>query len=518
VDIAIVALDEYMKAFTGNKDAYGVHVPAKAADEKGKKSGESFTKKENVREEHYLSHLKGENSLGIVPINADNKVTFSVLDVDVYKTNHTHIIKAIYDNAFPILPFRSKSGGLHLYIFYRTPVSAKDSVAVLHNFRSALGLPKNTETFPKQTILKPDQIGNWINLPYFNCYETERYLYDENGEPVPFEMALLKIKDSKTTIEECTDFMDTLPLYDAPPCLQALYITGCTNSRNMYLFSLAKYYKTKHGDDFEMAVLEANARLDKPLDVEEVVKTVISAHKKKEYGYKCKEEPICSICEKAKCKKREYGVGSGAVSDLSYEELRQYDTDPPYYEWIVNGKSLKFYTEMDIINQATFRSLSFRILHVLPNRLKDETWTRIVNQALTNVVIKSVDAGDDISPGAQLREYIVEYLTRRAPAINPSMILMDHVFKDDELKAYVFKGKNLVNFLVQQKRFYAFGQTEIQARIALMGAHPVRYYIDKKNSNVRVWTMPYDAIHNFIETPSDDITLSFMEEFKDERY
>ena len=45
-----------------------------------------------------------------------------------------------------------------------------------------------------------------------------------------------------------------------------------------------------------------------PLD-DASVERIKLQHEKKEWGYKCKDEPMCSYCDKFLCKTRPFGIG-----------------------------------------------------------------------------------------------------------------------------------------------------------------------------------------------------------------
>lgn len=280
---------------------------------------------------------------------------------------------------------------------------------------------------------------------------------------------------------------------------------------------MARYYKAKFGDAFDSYTMEANLLLSHPLTAQEVAAAVTS-NKKKEYSYKCGDEPLKALCCKRECSARKYGVGGDSVSELVFEELCQYTATPPYYEWTVNGKSLRFLDEDEIIYQNAFRKLCMRRLHILPRRLKEDAWGRIVNNALKNVVIKRIDDEDDVSPGAMFREHLVEFLTRRAMAATKEQILFDKVFYDDALQSYIFKPRNFLSFLIGQKQFRFFGQTEVQATLRDMGGGPLRYYINEKNTATRVWSLPKKSIYTFIDVVQDEAPMEFKEEYKDEAF
>jgi hypothetical protein len=516
VALSLMEIQLFQRLFSGSQEAYGIHSSSsKNAD--GKVEGSNFTKVAKPTESVYVDHLTGKQGIGIIPICTDNMCFFAVIDVDNYSSNAALMARA-QKYGFPIIPFRSKSGGLHLYFFFSSPEKAAIIVSALKRIVRALGLPKQTEIFPKQTKLSGASKGNWINLPYFNAEKTERYMLRKDGSAAPLEEALVLCEASKLTVEKLNSFIDSLPLSDAPPCLQNIYLMGSTSHRNAYLFSIARYYKAKIGDAFEYSVVEANAELEDPISLKELSDTIIQSHKKKDYSYKCKDEPLCSLCDKDECKKRAYGIGAENVSELSFEELTQFKAEPPHYTWKVNSVELKFYSESEIIYQMKFRELAFRELHLLPFKIKDETWTKIVNNALANLQIVTPEEGEEISPGALFIDYIVEFLTKRAMAANKEQILVDRVYIDQERKVYVFKSKNLINFLFFQKQFRYYGPAEIQDKLKKMGGGPLRYYVNAENKTVRIWVLPIDALKNFIDAPMDHVDIQFLEEFANEAY
>ena len=72
---AITSRIEYFKnIFNGLERAHGVTFVDKKGVDGEKIKGKSFVKREPVTEDMWLKHLQGtEPSLGIIPINDDNK-------------------------------------------------------------------------------------------------------------------------------------------------------------------------------------------------------------------------------------------------------------------------------------------------------------------------------------------------------------------------------------------------------------------------------------------------------------
>lgn len=504
--------------FLGNQEAYGVHIYSNKKTKSKKEEGENFTKVQPITEQVYKDHLDGKQGLGLIPIRKDNTCRFAVLDIDTYDQEiiNSHL-DFIYEHDLPVIPFKSKSGGLHVYLFLEIPVAANAVINYMSQITTLLGLTNKTEIFPKQSTLIAGQIGNWINLPYYNLNKS--CALNKDGTDIIFEQAIIYIKDHLQTEQSLLQYFENLPLADGPCCLQHIYLKRETNFRNEYLFSLACYYKAKYGDDFEFKISEANNHLKEPIPIGELQKTIITTHKKKDYTYKCGTDPILSFCNKVLCKIKQYGVGGQEISNLDFEDFIQYTSDPPYYEWIINNKSLRFFSELEIIQQQRFRALCFRELHLLPNRIKDSVWTRIINQALENITIKKINSEEDISPGTLFKEHLMEFLEKRAPAKSKQQILVDRVYKDQELNQYIFRAQNFITFLLAQKQFRFYGTTEIQVKLKELGGMPKRYYVDKHAKSIRVWTLPFVALEKFIdEERLEDTTITFEEEYEDEPF
>jgi hypothetical protein len=485
----------FSQFFSGNPDAHGKYLPPPPNEIKtGEKiKGSNSTVREFVERSLYEKHLRGQVGLGIVPLNK-TLVKFIAIDIDIYNDTHIKkIVDTVYKNKLPLLPFKSKSGGIHLYSFFRDFVvftKIKDSIMEL---LPVLQAKKGTEVFPKQKKLKDTDFGNWINIPYFNYENTRQYLIAPDFSAIPFSEALAVIDKSRMTDDEFIFYVNELPLSDAPPCLQAIYFDGNIDHRNEYLFNMAVYLKAKVGDDFDVQLHEMNNMLLDPLDEKELNDTIIQSHKKRDYSYKCQTYPCANFCNKDLCKERKYGLGNEEVNDFSFEDLIQYNTDPPYYHWFINGKLLEFYSESDMLNQNKFQELCVRRLHKCPNRLKDTTWKRIINRALSHMTVKEIEPADDLSVSSMFKFNLYEFFENRVEADNLGQVLFGRVFKDKATNNYVFRINTLSDFLTQ-RNFKGLKVAEMRDKLSRMGAVSTRIYIDKNNKQARVWTLPFTAL------------------------
>ena len=197
-------MDDFIKIFAGLDRAHGVtYVDRKGAD--GQKiKGKSFVQREFVTNEMWENHLKGiEPSLGIIPITDDNTCKWGCIDIDSYAGfDHKKLIDKIKNLQLPLLVFRSKSGGAHVFCFTTVPVEAKLMRDKLISVSAVLGYG-GSEVFPKQVELKSkDDTGNFLNLPYFNGNKTTRYCFNENGEAVNLERFYLLYNLYKITPDQ----------------------------------------------------------------------------------------------------------------------------------------------------------------------------------------------------------------------------------------------------------------------------------------------------------------------------
>ena len=187
--ISILQAQEFMTFFSGSQHNYGEHIYGEVNSE-GKRTGSSKTITNNlITIENYKDHLNGKKGLGIIPLNEVNKCKFAVIDIDIYNKDLNLYIMSIEKLKLPLIPFKSKSGGLHLYVFLKeeTPaipvINLLRRVAFLLSIDTLVKKEKNSvvEIFPKQTKLLKGDIGSWINLPYYNAEQPISYAIKDNN-------------------------------------------------------------------------------------------------------------------------------------------------------------------------------------------------------------------------------------------------------------------------------------------------------------------------------------------------
>ena len=188
-----------------------------------------------------LGHLEGKHGIGSIPINDKNMCKFGALDIDTYPIDHLAILKKCRRFKIPVVVCRSKSGGAHLFLFTKDWISATDMRDHLTEFAAVLGFG-GCEVFPKQDKILAERgdVGNFINLPYFDQKNTLRYAIDDKGEEVDFEGFLTMVEKQSTTLEKLRQlqFVDEdSELQSMPPCLRIMFATSVPDgTRNKVMF------------------------------------------------------------------------------------------------------------------------------------------------------------------------------------------------------------------------------------------------------------------------------------------
>ena len=281
----------------------------------------------------YIQHLNGEKSIGIQPCDDNGMVSFGAIDIDskAYQDfSPRKYLEIIEKNNLPVIPVKSKSGGLHLYVHTKNKVKASFLRNFLDKLLYTLELNTATEIYPKQTELGtgPDGSftnGNFINLPYYN--KTERVALNLDGTEFKFDQYIQVVEANLKTEQELNSFIDAHinriltggaeEFNDGPPCLQAISKTiddsnKLPDERDRFLFNYMVFCKKKYPDLWEKKVLDG-ARKYILYDEEWGDKKVldkIKSWRKPTAGHLCDQDPIKNFCIKSECAKRQFGYMS----------------------------------------------------------------------------------------------------------------------------------------------------------------------------------------------------------------
>jgi hypothetical protein len=428
--------------------------------------------------------------------------------VDQYPLDHKKLIEQIRKIKLPLVICRSKSGGAHCFLFATEWIEAKDMQATLQQMSAALGYG-GSEIFPKQIKLHLDRddVGNFLNLPYFNAEEGLRYAIKDDGTSATLDEFLELYEQYKQTPEQIAslqlgDAKKEEPMMDGPPCLQILASKKISEGgRNNGLFNLGVYLRKAYPDSWETEILNYNMQyLEPPLPLSEV-NIVAKQLERKEYAYKCSDAPINAYCNKTLCLTRKHGVGA-AVQGAVIANLRKYNSIPPVWFVDVNGEPLEMDTE-GLLNQAIFQRSCMEQLNFMPRSVSRIIWENRIGALMQEMKENEsaiIDVAQDASVSGQFYDHLEEFCQHMQQAEDKEEILLKRPWTDEEAKVTYFRLKDFDAHLKRNK-FFEYKSHKIAQRLRDIGGTSTLLRI--KGRPVRLWQIPsFDAVE--VELPAPE--------------
>jgi len=455
--------EDFFRLFAGLTRSYGRYVVPSGAKPNGEgklhDTTWASTRHGTVTVELWEKHLKGTEGLGIVPIRDDATCVFGAIDVDPHDDKGNYVpmdleALAAYVRTLelPVVVCRTKSGGAHVYLFMAEPAPAELVRGKLMEWSVALGYP-GAEIFPKQVRLASEKDdGSWINIPYCGGKRSTRYALDAAGKALSPEDFVKAADAAALTVDELEDY--ELPEDEAteafpggPPCLQTLARKGFGNWQNNGLFNVAVYLKKVHGEGWEDYLQAYNEKYMVPPVPPRDLGNMVKSLNKKEYSFKCKDEPICAVCNRSVCLTREFGVG-GTNDDPGAElgQLLKIETDPPTYIWDVDAARIELSAE-DLMDQRRFHKLVVEKLNKWPNMVKPFVWQELIRDRLANVQV--VHVPEDATREGQFWVHVQRFCTSKVKARNWDELLLSKPYTE-EGRTY-FCAADLFQYLTQHR-------------------------------------------------------------------
>jgi hypothetical protein len=502
-----------MKLFEGYAEAFGTYdteVPNDYKNGKLEIKSTARTVRAEVTLELWQTHVKGLRSLGIIPIRDNATCLWGCIDVDKYDVPLGDIATLIENEGLPLVVCRSKSGGAHLFLFLANPVPADRLQTILRQMSVVLGFG-DCEVFPVQRFvdLEKGELASWLNMPYYGGNGTERYAVKTNGLAMTLS-EFLDFADSKV-VQDIADYENVRPkksrdrgppsdpdFGDGPPCLQHLVQVGfMEGTRNAGLFELATFAKKKYPQRWEEQLEVWNySYMQPPLPSSEVVE-IIKSHRKKEYFYRCKDQPICSHCNSAICRTRKFGVG-GDDDFPVLSGLRVLDADPPLWFVCVDDVTMELST-VELQNFKEFHRIAMERLFICYRMMKQDAWLRIVSDAMKNVV--RMDAPQEVGKIGHFYELLEEFLTNRHAGRSLDDLLLGRPFESVEEGKFYFRLQDLQRHL-DVSNFRAYNRTQIATRLRML--HGDRQFFNIKGKGTNCWFVPsawIQRVNEPLDTP-----------------
>jgi len=451
--------------------------------------------------EDYRRHLIGELGLGIVPVDEEGLCYFGAVDIDIDTIDHIDLYKKIKERSIPLNICRSKSGGAHLYVFFKDPKPAAEVQSLLRKWAGLLGFPNKTEVFPKQLKSTKTNIGNWLNLPYFDAIRTVRYAVDENGsiELEEFLDRVVYYTGKEEVDEKSTGSL--IQIEQMPPCLNTLTKEGLPQgTRNVGLFSYGVFYRKSSPNGWQDKIRYHNQNYVSPPLGSREVDALVKSLEARTYQYKCDESPLCDYCDRKECLKLPFGVGHKPWEDDSnFDEievgnLRKILTDPPTYVLEVNSRDIRLTSDEFRVFEK-LRKRIFELQDAVIRPIKQAQWEQKIKGLMQTKV--DIEAPDDASEDGSLINIIDDFLglversksredlLRGTPILESGSIL----FRVDYLQKYLHSQKTIVTNSELFSLLHKRGCSHTLIRI--------------KGKVIRAWSIPASVVNLQTEDYTD---------------
>ena len=359
MDVSNKTLEEFIELFQGSSTYFGVSKPTGKKNSKGKAEFKHWLEPSPMTKQHWIDHLKGDSYYGSVPIKDDNTCNWGVIDVDRYNIKHQELISIIRKRKYPLVPYRSKSNGLHLILHIDGSVAASEMRKKLIEIASDLGInDTTTDIFPAQdeVDLTPElwddkRKGNFVNLPYQKAHMTTRVAMDDEGNAIKLENLyefVKKYKLNTTQFLKLKIFKDD-ETKDYPPCVVNFMKNKIKKGegRNDAMFNVAVLAKKINPDPvmYEEWTRDMMGKVcDEKLHPKEL-QNIFKGVENKEYAYKCKTSIARMHCVSSECVKRKLGIGANEVLPEVGKLLKVNSYPEPYWILPIQGKSIRLSTK-----------------------------------------------------------------------------------------------------------------------------------------------------------------------------
>lgn len=483
--------ERLLSVFIGAKSAHGTTTVGRIG-RNGKAESKSMIIRSPLTVDLVQDHIDGKQGVGAIPINEENVCKFAALDIDVYDLNHNELQAKIQKLKLPLMHCRSKSGGAHLYLFLKDWVPAANIRDYLTEMSIALGF-SGCEIFPKQDtiIAERGDVGNFINMPYFNAEMPQRYAFNAKCEALELDEFLDAVEEIRVTESELEGlrFSGKRKYFtDGPPCLEHLFADGPIDTpRNTCMYQCGIYAKLSEPDNWKSKLEEFNRTLcTEPLPSHEVINLGKSLDKK-DWAYKCKEEPFKSYCDPTLCASRKHGIGNESPDMPSVGGLTIMLSEPRVYFMDVDGSRIQISTEQ-LQNQVLWQRACMEQMNIMPPTVKPQKWQQMINQLMQDATVLEVP--EEATVKGQFKEHLKSYCTSHIRAMAPEEMEMGKPWTDDGITKFKLEG--LIDYL-HHRRFKVDNRGHLIQMIRDMGGDNGVQNIQKadgKRTKFRCWHIP----------------------------
>ena len=169
-----------------------------------------------------------------------------------------------------------------------------------------------------------------------------------------------------------------------------------------------------------------------PMKRDEVTKTINSVNKK-DYDYKCKDDPICNFCNDKLCFTRKFGkLGS---PDIDITGIRMLDSDPPIYFVTADGETME--CDPDTLHDPDKFS-KHAMIHIRKTLLSTNKmmWKKRINKLLAEMD-DPIPAPDDMRIDVILQTALTDFVSKNGQQLQD--VLKRKAFTENGHSWFKFK-------------------------------------------------------------------------------
>jgi len=503
--------------FEGDPDQFITTSLTGEVDERGKHQAKYVTIHEPLTSDKWQEHLDGKVRVGVRPEN-NEKAKWGCIDVDptTYKNySQKKYVGIIQEYNLPLVPVKSKSGGLHLFLFLKDWASVEDIRKKLDEWNDTFFMAN--EVFP---------MNKAVTMPYHNMNATTEFAFDDNSNPLMIGSFLTLAESKRLSVKELYNLKTNAYEPEAdwqhyPPCVQKLITDPWPgNNRNNFLFNILVLENKKTDGNLDIKALQEIALdrnkqcFSKPMKSSEA-KAIAKSVKMHGYHFKCppKHNELVPICNKELCKTRKLGIGPQVPEMIDQFKEISYtrDTKTIYFSFTYRDQRITVQPE-DMKDEKSWRTklLKYGIFWLsLPKTRAGPAPFELLLKELTaraieNEKMKFTDTIDE-----EKYNTLKSFFEKTIEEDDFSKLKDGYVVLDSKTRICYFKRSTL-EYYIKAHATKIFSST--MDALHYLGCERHEYYQGEKN----IWYVQMPEFINHVEIKSTNNTKKEPTELDDE--
>jgi hypothetical protein len=233
--------------------------------------------------------------------------------------------------------------------------------------------------------------------------------------------------------------------------------------RNEFLFNSKTFFKKKY-DNWQEALIWANEyALDRPGEVPKLQGLLAE---KKDYEYRCKDEPLHSYCHAAACRRMPFGVGSNSGHAFMHDITLTMQKGKPV-KYFLEGLSVRVELSARELESFTAFRVRLREYGINPGNLIKKQFEEWRDRAMENMEI--IEPPRFLQANANFRRALASFFDGHIPrwARNKGQEFLtgkcgDYVRVEKDIGRIYFKLDQLYKFCVKALNFTLKDANELE--------------------------------------------------------